>query len=185
MTALFGFLDLEVTDAEVEPWRGSILEVGILIATEDLRVVAQDGCVVKPLFGCEAMPDVVREMHEQNNLLREVELFGMRRYEAEERMVQFVTRYVAPSQILYPTGRSVGFDVNWIKYHMPRLAALFDRHVVDVSTVNLLAKAWLPEIHGDRPNATPHRALADCQVDLDTLRYYKQHFAKIPFHFPK
>lgn len=171
---MFGFVDLEVTDATVKPEHGSILEVGIVIADTDLNEVASTRCLVKPLFGFDAMPPIVVDMHTVNGLLRDVAASGIRRYEAELQLVDFVKKY-ANEVALVPVGRSVHFDMNWMGYHMPRLKALFDRHIVDISSINLLSKAWRSDIHASRPNATPHRALSDCYVDLDTLRYYRQH----------
>lgn len=71
-------------------------------------------------------------------------------------------------------GSSIWFDKNWLHVHMPALEELFDRHVIDVSSLTQLAKRWAPEIYAARPKgAIAHRALADVRESIAYLRFYR------------
>lgn len=71
-------------------------------------------------------------------------------------------------------GSSIWFDKNWLHVHMPALEELFDRHVIDVSSLTQLAKRWAPEVYAGRPKgAIAHRALADVRESIAYLRFYR------------
>lgn len=166
---MLAFTDLETTGLDHKT--GSILEVGIVLTDDELRVVATFQQLVRPLPGYDHMDECVKEMHTRSGLLAEVRERGVRRYEAEEAACSFFDQYEVVK--VTAVGRDVGFDLDWIHEHMPRLGARYERLVIDVSSFNLATKLWHPSVWRGRPNHEEHRALADALEDWSTMAYYR------------
>lgn len=172
---MIGFLDIEATGLDKD--KGSILEVGLILTTDDLRPIRKYEIVVKPMFGYMDMEPIVLDMHTKNGLLAECLSVGFRRYEAEERLVQFMESQLIQKPELkgqiQMAGNSIYFDKAWLREHMPRFERFFHRRVIDISTLNEIAKRVAPKVFERRPRADDnHRAMSDAENSLDTIRYY-------------
>ena len=62
--------------------------------------------------------------------------------------------------------------------HMPELAAYFHYRNLDVSTLKILAKLWLPEVGNRFEKKSVHLALADIHDSIRELRFYREHLFK-------
>lgn len=169
------FIDLETTG--LDELKDSILEVAVVVATDDLETVtAFCSVVVEPLFGTLSQMDpVVVEMHTKNGLLAEcMGPDAMRRHEAEAEVLGFLSS-IEGTKGCPVAGNSVWFDKNFIRRHMPKLHGLFHYRIVDVSSFNEMAQRWNPELFEGRPRSDEnHRALTDAETSLQTMRYYKK-----------
>ncbi len=63
---------------------------------------------------------------------------------------------------------------------MPKLEAFFHYRHIDVSTVNELCVRWAPDIAKGHKKQNTHRALQDIRDSIDELRYYREHFIRLP-----
>ena len=64
--------------------------------------------------------------------------------------------------------------------YMKDLEAFFHYRNLDVSSVKELAKRWAPSIAEGVVKKGAHLALSDIHDSIDELRYYREHFFRIP-----
>jgi oligoribonuclease len=57
---------------------------------------------------------------------------------------------------------------------MPELAAFFHYRNLDVSTLKILAKLWMPEVGNRFEKKSVHLALADIHDSIRELRFYRE-----------
>src|SRR5688572_3626286 len=183
------FLDIEATGhgRDTGIANESILEVGFCVTTDDLEQVGGGHQLVKALPGhLEAMRAEVREMHTKNGLLAAIEKEaertykagepGIRRYEAEAQLVEWFTTFPERYDMkqMTPVGFAVEGDMAFLREHMPKLAALFNRKVIDLHAIGELARRWSPRLHKQSPKGPgTHRAWSDASHSLEVLRYYR------------
>jgi oligoribonuclease len=192
------WVDTETTG--LDPERGELLEVALVVTSDDLVEVMSTSLVVQPIapLGLQAwrehLDPFIQEMHGKNGLLDEIMAGnGVPRDEAESRLIEFVNQAANytqahmllvrqfTSQTAAPilkktplTGSTVGFDRAWLKKHMSTLEAMFSYRSIDVSSLTELAARWSPAAYEGRPNAVgAHRALPDVRESIDYLRYYR------------
>ena len=72
-------------------------------------------------------------------------------------------------------GNSICQDRRFLIRHMPELAAFFHYRNLDVSTLKILAKLWLPEVGNRFEKKSVHLALADIHDSIRELRFYREH----------
>jgi oligoribonuclease len=77
-------------------------------------------------------------------------------------------------------GNSIGQDRRFLWRYMPKLEAYFHYRNLDVSTLKELAARWAPTIKEGFRKETKHQALDDVKESIDELRYYRQHFIRLP-----
>jgi oligoribonuclease len=97
--------------------------------------------------------------------------------EAEARTLEFLKPLVnaGASPIC---GNSICQDRRFLIRHMPELAAFFHYRNLDVSTLKILVKLWIPEIGGRFEKQSVHLALADIHDSIRELRFYREHVFK-------
>ncbi len=184
------WVDTETTG--LDPENGNLLEVALVVTSDDLEEVAARSVIVQPIapLGLDAwrehLDPVIQDMHGKNGLLDVIgrgDGIGLR--EAE---VQFFAWVWTLDQRPYVgcfnlkktplAGSTVGFDRAWLKKHMPALESLFSYRSIDVSSITELAARWAPAIYEGRPKADPakiaHRALPDARESISILRYYRE-----------
>jgi oligoribonuclease len=172
-TPSFICLDLETTGLEVDTC--CILEVGIVVADENLQMVAAESWMVKPSTDLSEMDDFVRDMHTKNGLLADLENSN-----------PFFSAHVVGALVLgwldslelepgkFPMfGSSIGFDRTFLKKYMPNLEEWFHYRNIDISTVKELARTWRPDLKWKPQGSKAHRSVDDCLATLDEARYYK------------
>ena len=64
--------------------------------------------------------------------------------------------------------------------YMPRLEAHFHYRNLDVSTLKELAKRWNPAVAKGVVKRDSHKALDDILESIEEMRYYRDHFLKLP-----
>ncbi len=171
----------DIESSSLIPDKGHLLEVAVVITDDQLVVLYSKEVVVRPV-GVEVadlhLNDVVRKMHTDNGLLKDVEERGIRRYEAEELLVDkwlLPTYGVEVLRGMPLAGSTISFDRAWLNVHMARLISLISYRNVDVSSLTELAKRWATTIYAQRPGQdhAAHRAMADILGSIEVLRYYR------------
>lgn len=171
------WIDMEMSGLNPEVDR--VLEIAIVITDSALNATAEAPVLVihQPDAVLEAMDDWNKSMHGKSGLVDRVRASALSEAGAEEQMLAFLERYIAPGTSPM-CGNSVHQDRRFLAKHMPRLEGYFHYRNLDVSTLKELARRWKPEIMSGLAKHGKHEALADIYESIEELRYYREHFIK-------
>lgn len=181
----FIWLDLETNGLDPHKPDALILEIALVAVDATLTEVAHWHAPISPPSGfMGTLPPELVDMHSNSGLLgelrgkRSVEKFecgGLPNLAQTEAVaIQFLQAY-GPG----PDGRggnctiagaNPGFDLAWIRKHMPTLAALFHYRPFDTNAF-FMAQAWLTGTQMVKTGVR-HRALDDCRASIDVCRRF-------------
>jgi oligoribonuclease len=155
----------------------ALIEVAALVTDPDLNVLGEGVDIV--IHADDAalanMLEVVRQMHARSGLTEEVRRSATTVREAEDRVLEYVTRYVPAVKTAPLCGNSIATDRGFIARDMPRLDAHLHYRMIDVSSVKELCRRWYPRVYFGQPEkGLAHRALADIRESIRELRYYRE-----------
>lgn len=169
------WVDCEMTGLDVS--QDALIEVAVLVTDAELNVLG-DGVDVVIHADEEAlarMPEVVRQMHESSGLTEEVRRSTTTLAQAEDMVMEYVTRYVPAPRTAPLCGNSIATDRGFIARDMPTLDSYLHYRMVDVSSIKELIRRWYPRIYYAKPEkGLAHRALADIKESIGELKYYRK-----------
>jgi oligoribonuclease len=168
------WIDLEMTGLDPEVNR--IIEIATVVTDKELTVLAEG-----PVIAVHQADDVMTSMDEWNTrqhtssgLTERVRASTVTELEAERLTLEFLRQHV--DQGASPIcGNSICQDRRFLVRYMPELAAFFHYRNLDVSTLKILAKLWLPEVSSRFEKKSVHLALADIHDSIRELRFYREH----------
>lgn len=171
------WIDLEMTGLIPEQHR--IIEIATVITDKELTVLAEG-----PVLAIHQTDEILAGMDEWNTrqhansgLTERVRASEVSEQEAEKLTLEFIRQHV--DQGASPIcGNSICQDRRFLIRHMPELAAFFHYRNLDVSTLKILAKLWLPEVGNRFEKKSVHLALADIHDSIRELRFYREHLFK-------
>lgn len=168
------WIDLEMTG--LDPDRDRVIEIATVVTDKELTVLAEG-----PVLAIHQSDDVLAAMdewntrqHSSSGLADRVRASTVTEREAEHVTIEFLRQHVdhGASPIC---GNSICQDRRFLIRHMPDLAAYFHYRNLDVSTLKILAKLWLPEVGERFEKKSVHLALADIHDSIRELRFYREH----------
>ncbi len=192
------WVDLETTG--LIPNKDLILEVAAIATDDQLNELSRFHVVSGEIKRCqlaEVDPFVI-EMHANNGLWIE----SMKSSHGVGRIDVEMSRWVAglmtgrtpdfPLYIPYLknredfktlqpqlAGSTIGFDREFMRYHLPLTLELLNYRNLDVSSINEMAKRFWPAVWEGRPKGdTAHRAMADIEASLAVAKYYAQYLGE-------
>jgi oligoribonuclease len=168
------WIDCEMTGLSAHD---SLIEVAALVTDPDLNVLGE-GVDIVLHAGDEAlagMVEIVRQMHAKSGLTDEVRRSTVTLTEAEDRVLEYVTKFVPEPRTAPLCGNSIATDRGFIARDMPRLDTHLHYRMIDVSSVKELCRRWYPRVYFGQPEkGLAHRALADIRESIRELRYYRE-----------
>jgi oligoribonuclease len=174
MTDRLVWIDCEMTGLDLE--HDALIEIACLVTDGELNLLDDgiDEIIKPPPEAVDQMPDVVRAMHTSSGLLDELES-GISLPEAQERVLDYVRRYVKEPRKVPLCGNSIATDRAFLARDMPELDVFLHYRMVDVSSIKELARRWYPRAYfASPPKNGGHRALADIKESVRELRYYRE-----------
>jgi oligoribonuclease len=168
------WIDLEMTG--LNPDTNRIIEIATVVTDKELTVLAEGPvlAVHQPDGLLAAMDEWNTRQHANSGLTERVRASQVSEREAEQLTLEFLRQHVdlGASPIC---GNSICQDRRFLIRYMPELAAYFHYRNLDVSTLKILAKLWLPEVGNRFEKKSVHLALADIHDSIRELRFYREH----------
>jgi oligoribonuclease len=171
------WIDLEMTG--LNPDENRIIEIATVVTDRELTVLAEGPVLAihQPDEVLGTMDEWNTRQHANSGLTERVRESQVSEQEAEKLTLEFVRQHV--DQGASPIcGNSICQDRRFLIRHMPELAAFFHYRNLDVSTLKILAKLWLPEVADRFEKKSVHLALADIHDSIRELRFYREHLFK-------
>ena len=156
------------------------MSVGILALDEAFNAVAQYEidihCPEASLI--ELCDDHVTKIHKTSGLWQRCVESNTMVSLAQKDILEFIEHYRTSEKKLTLVNNNPHFDMNWLRHDMPMVAALFGYRMIDVSTINELARIYHPELaQRVSDNKTyQHTAINDCLETLGELKLYINDF---------
>ncbi|WP_052190494.1 MULTISPECIES: oligoribonuclease [Chitinibacter] len=173
------WVDMEMTGLEPETDR--VLEIALIITDSHLNIVAEGPVLVvhQPASVLDAMDEWCTKTHGNSGLTARVQASTLDEAAVEAQMLEFLAQY-CPKGASPLCGNSVHQDRRFLVKYMPQLESWFHYRNLDVSTVKELCKRWAPQVAKQFKKRGAHTALADIQESIDEMKFYREHFIKLP-----
>lgn len=173
------WIDLEMTGLIPEQHR--IIEIATIVTDSNLELLAEG-----PVLAVHQHDDALAAMDEWNTrqhthsgLVQRVRESRVSEAVAEQQTLAFLNQWVPPNKSPM-CGNSICQDRRFLARWMPQLERHFHYRNLDVSTVKELCARWAPDIARGHVKESSHLALEDIRDSINELRYYRQHFLKVP-----
>lgn len=169
MTLLF--VDTETTGLVVPEL--SLLEVALVITDDQLEVKAQSSWFVpgNTQEGYAKAVAYVRNMHTHNGLWQEHYAAQPCTDPSDAILTWCYSHGISPGCGGPMVGNGIAYDQAVLNYHLPRVRALWNHRVLDISGMQLLAEMWGGLKY---TGAGAHRALDDALESVVKLRWLRQ-----------
>ncbi len=169
------WLDLETTGSDEA--KDGIIEVGCILSTTDLTPIAEYSRVVQPepeAYGRMMLNPVVREMHEANGLLAEIQTADQRIHLITNSLIAWATYNGAMQGRLVLAGSGVAhFDRRFIKKYMPQLDNFMRYWSIDIGVVRRSHDLWVGTKVSTANDGKTHRALDDARCHLAEAQAFR------------
>ena len=173
------WIDMEMTG--LDPERERIIEAAVIITDSDLNVLAQS-----EVYAVHQSDEILNAMDEWNTathgrtgLTERVRQSQHTEAGVEQKLLDFIAARI-PEKTSPMCGNSVHQDRRFMQKYMPRLEAYFHYRNLDVSTLKELAKRWNPAVAKGVVKRGSHKALDDILESIEEMRYYRDHFLRLP-----
>lgn len=177
----YDYLLLDLETSHLEPVGGTILEIACHVLKPDLTPVGKlfHECIHQSEEDIKNMSDWSRNHHSQSGLLKVCEASTETVKDVEKRLLDYLISLgyqsidLKEKTGLIITGNSVGFDLGWIKVHMPKLARFLHYRIFDISSLNIAMRAWAPNVIQSLVKQYAHRADDDIRETLKEMKIYR------------
>jgi oligoribonuclease len=173
------WIDLEMTGLDTQ--QDKIIEIATVITDAQLNIIAEG-----PVLAIHQSDDVLNGMddwntkqHGKSGLTERVRNSVVTEQDAERQTIDFLQQYV-PKGKSPMSGNSICQDRRFLARCMPELEAYFHYRNLDVSTLKELVARWAPGIANGFAKNNNHLALDDIKDSIAELKYYREHFIRLP-----
>jgi len=168
------WIDLEMTGLNVMD--DKILEVASIITDDNLNIISDEFEIVinQPESVYESMIPWCQEQHAKTGLIEASRKSIYNEQMAEAELISFFKKYV-PYNTCPLAGNCLYMDRAFLQRYMPKVFDYLGYDVIDVASINELAKRWNKKIEKKKQRKTgDHRALGDIKDSIQELAYYKK-----------
>lgn len=173
------WLDLEMTGLVPEVHR--IIEMATIVTDQHLNVLAEGPVIAvhQSVQDLAAMDSWNTNQHGRSGLTQRVRDSAIDDAQAEAQMLAFLKEWV-PAGKSPMCGNSICQDRRFLARWMPKMEKHFHYRNLDVSTLKELCGRWTPEIAKGFSKHSTHLALDDVRDSIAEMRYYREHFLRVP-----
>ncbi len=167
------WIDLEMTGLETAD--DQIIEIATIVTDDQLNEIAvgPELVVGQTKATLDAMDDWNTRQHAESGLSQRVLDSDRTVADAESETLDFLQQFVDAGASPM-CGNSICQDRRFMARLMPDLEAFFHYRNLDVSTLKILAKSWMPEVAAAYKKESSHRALDDIRDSIAELSYYRR-----------
>jgi oligoribonuclease len=173
------WIDLEMTG--LVPERHRIIEIATLVTDQNLNTLAEGPVIAvhQPEEELAAMDEWNTNQHGKSGLSQRVRDSHIGEVTAERLTLEFLRQWVPPGKSPM-CGNSICQDRRFLARWMPELERHFHYRNLDVSTLKELCQRWAPGVAHGFSKDSHHLALDDIRDSVTELKYYREHFLRIP-----
>jgi oligoribonuclease len=173
------WIDLEMTGLDTQ--HDEIIEIATVVTDVNLNILAEGPVVAihQPQRILDGMDEWNQRQHGGSGLIERVSTSAYNEAKAESDTIDFLRAYV-PEGASPMCGNSICQDRRFLARTMPRLEAYFHYRNLDVSTLKELVNRWAPSLCEGFKKEGRHLALDDIRDSIAELRYYRNHFLRLP-----
>jgi len=173
------WVDMEMTG--LLPDTDRIIEVAVVITDPQLTIRVEG-----PVFAIHQSDATLDGMdawnkgtHGRSGLIDRVKASTVTEAQAESELIEWMSQYV-PKGKSPMCGNSICQDRRFLARYMPELERFFHYRNLDVSTLKELCHRWSPMVARGFNKESRHLALDDIRDSIAELRYYREHFLRVP-----
>ena len=173
------WIDLEMTG--LVPERHRIIEIATIVTDSSLNILAEGPVIAVQQAEVElaAMDEWNTTQHGRSGLTQRVRDSRIDDAECERQTLEFLRKWV-PAGRSPMCGNSICQDRRFLARWMPELEKHFHYRNLDVSTLKELCQRWAPSVSKGFSKDSRHLALDDVKDSIAELRYYREHFLRLP-----
>jgi oligoribonuclease len=173
------WIDLEMTGLDTQ--KDQIIEIATIVTDVNLSILAEGPVIAvhQPQEVLDGMDEWNQRQHGDSGLIERVRVSAYNEAKAEAETIAFLRHYV-PEGASPMCGNSICQDRRFLARTMPHLESYFHYRNLDVSTLKELANRWAPSLMEGLSKAGKHLALEDIRDSIAELRFYRNHFLRLP-----
>ncbi|PVU94220.1 hypothetical protein BB561_002700 [Smittium simulii] len=170
------WVDIETTGLDVKS--SKILELAMIVTDKNLNTIEEE---INMVFSCpqkdlDNMSEWCAKTHSENGLIEEVKKSTLTIEQGELFLLEIIKKHCRMPKKAIIAGNSVHFDKMFLDLNMPTLTDYMNFRILDVSSINEVAKRWAPNLIYSRGyRVSKHRAKQDILESIAELKFYKTH----------
>lgn len=172
------WIDLEMSGLD---WKNDvILEAAVVITDANLNVIVQGPNIIihQPDSILDSMNPWCMEVHGKSGLIQASKQSTITLEQAEDEILNFLQLHCEKNNAAL-CGNTVWFDKLFLQKDMPKIVDFLHYRIVDVTAFKIMLAQWAgKDILFKKQNT--HRALDDIMESIAELKFYREHFIKIP-----
>jgi oligoribonuclease len=173
------WIDLEMTG--LDTFNDVIIEIATIVTDPDLNIVAEgpELAIHQPESLLAGMDEWNTNQHNKSGLVKRIRESTWDAQQAEQATLEFLRKHTEKGRSPM-CGNTICQDRRFLARLMPELEEYFHYRNLDVSSLKELARRWAPEVAKGFTKESKHLALEDVRDSIAELKWYREHFLRLP-----